>query len=94
MKKAQHTQGPWKLHTHINGGQCLVTDNEEMTHIMLISEARGMGQSAEANARLIAAAPELLEALKWVSSHGYAGGKSFGEVEIVKKAIAKAEGTA
>ncbi len=59
-----HTPAPWKLHRHVNGGQCLVTDNEAMTHIMLISEARGMGHAAEANVRLIAAAPELLEALK------------------------------
>ncbi len=42
-------------------------------------------------AELIAAAPELLEALKWCAEHSYAGGKSFGDVPIVKNAIAKAK---
>lgn len=47
---------------------------------------------AEANARLIAAAPDLLSALLWVSEHAYAGGKSFADLPIVRAAIAKATG--
>jgi hypothetical protein len=44
------------------------------------------------DAKLIAAAPDLLEALKWVATHAYSGGRPVGAVDIVKNAIEKAEG--
>jgi hypothetical protein len=45
---------------------------------------------ALANAKLWAAAADLLDALQWCASHGYAGGKTFGDVEIVRTALTKA----
>lgn len=66
MHNAQHTPAPWKLHRHPSGSESIVTDNEEMMHIMHIQEARGLGAAAEANARLIVAAPRLLAALERV----------------------------
>jgi len=53
-----HTQGPWK---YDDEGQYIFGPNTEM-----IAEIRGYGEylPQEANGRLIAAAPELLEALE------------------------------
>ena len=33
----------------------------------------------------------LVEALKWVAPHSYASGKTFGDVDIIKQALAKTE---
>ena len=72
----KHTPGPWRLHTYLDSGRpnpgSIVADNphgegaEEVASIKWI----GGGFHAEqaANARLIAAAPELLEALRgWLA---------------------------
>lgn len=71
--QAQHTPGPWKASwTHrINNGR------RTGTHVVMregsvnehywIPQFEG-GEEDEANARLIAAAPELLEALKKINS--------------------------
>ncbi len=91
-----HTKGPWTLGTGsipgspknhaVCSGPCIVANV-----VSIISETR----SSEANARLIAAAPELLEALETIA--GFAPGN--GDVcEIIAKraraAIAKATGGA
>ena len=55
IRAAKHTPGPWKL---ITGGPMLVTSDESAII------ATRLGGVSEANARLIAAAPELLAALK------------------------------
>jgi hypothetical protein len=54
--KTQHTPGPWELR-----GPRLVTDKNGVIIAENISSNEG---TSEANAHLIAAAPELLEALK------------------------------
>ena len=88
--------GPWffvvnpsrKRRVHfasVHGGPDEFTVAEVCNHIAVRDEA-------EANARLIAAAPEMLDALKHVAGYAMAGGKSFGDLPIVKAAIAKAEG--
>ncbi len=62
----KHTQGPWFANTDVFEP---VVTNSDGTQIALLGEVSGTvesGQDAECihNARLIAAAPELLEALQ------------------------------
>ena len=59
MTKAQHTPGPWMYHKQLNGSLTFFGENGNRA---ILSAARLINQ--EANARLIAAAPELLDALK------------------------------
>ncbi|RTW54554.1 hypothetical protein [Pseudomonas aeruginosa] len=66
MSKQSHTPGPWEIERYsdgliqIVGGIRAVSDHEE--HVTTVVEAVTRGD--EANARLIAAAPELLDALE------------------------------
>lgn len=57
-QEAKHTPGPWTL----TGGTLI--GGRRKTHIAYVQEAPGLGAAAEANFRLIEAAPELLDALK------------------------------
>lgn len=59
MIKAKHTPGPWMYHKQLNGSLTFFGENGNRA---ILSAARLINQ--EANARLIAAAPELLDALK------------------------------
>jgi hypothetical protein len=91
----KHTPGPWKVETYHDSMFKIVRDLDAG----MVPERR-----LEADARLIAAAPDLLEAciklLKW---HQYArdngaftmaGGDIYIDPEIARKAIAKATGSA
>lgn len=103
----QHTQGPWSVNT------LTPWQTEVFAGSHLICEAVGgqahLGQPRdfavdEANARLIAAAPEMLDALKFVFDHiadpergprdlyPAFGLHSSTAVAMVRDAIAKAEG--
>ena len=59
MSEAQHTPGPWMYHKQLNGSLTFFGENGNRA---ILSAARLINQ--EANARLIATAPELLDALK------------------------------
>ena len=59
MTKAQHTPGPWVYHKQLNGSLTFFGENGNRA---ILSAARLINQ--EANACLIAASPELLDALK------------------------------
>lgn len=97
-----HTPGPWSVADHDSNGQRIVR-NEHIEictcwhHCVVAIE-----QEMEANARLIAAAPDLLAALEmqmrridvWADTPG-AGGASDALLEvgrIARTAIAKAKG--
>ena len=57
--KTQHTPGPWKTN-----GDPVVFSNDS-SQFIAFTDTRGISSdAAKANARLIAAAPDLLEALK------------------------------
>lgn len=60
----QHTAGPWMVEP-INGGQTYQITSAESKHFLVIAETPldGTGRD-EANARVLAAAPKLLEALE------------------------------
>lgn len=97
----KRSEGPWKVSKldgrTINGKAYRNLEGNLVTPaIASIKERTG---ETEANARLIAAAPELLEALKWLNVEFECRDDDFGGVlftrndfERVRKAIAKAEG--
>ncbi len=66
MSKHKHTPGPWEIERYsdgliqIVGDVRIVSDDEENVTTVVEAVARG----DEANARLIVAAPDLLEALQ------------------------------
>jgi hypothetical protein len=83
-----HTPGPWGVTTN-NGIPAVGSDTEEGGLIcdLLASNFSNM----EANARLIAAAPEMLEALRTALVH-LPGLVHPADVKQIRDAIAKAEG--
>lgn len=95
----KHTPGPWGQHSifyHINGA-----DNEGICEVRTTYRTK---PEAEANARLIAASPELLESLKEISGCMRSWFDEFGGrdehqavvlntlIKNAEKAIAKATG--
>lgn len=113
MTHAQHTPGPWTYesdHTHrqynirMLGHQ--ISTRYEAKHICTVNNlpphilANRTPAIAEANARLIAAAPDLLAALQYVlDAHDYDGALTLGTAALspairdrIKREIAKATG--
>jgi len=99
----KHTPGPWDIssfQSHVIVGSPEIVGNAIAT--CHISRAVGDLSTADANARLIAAAPDLLEAcralvLEWNSCFegqdtGYDGTPLHDCVMLASAAIAKAEG--
>lgn len=62
MNDPKFTPGPWRTDCRLIGGQIRITQvpNANMT----VAQVNGRQGEQEANARLIAAAPEMLEALE------------------------------
>lgn len=95
MSEVKHTPGPWSYlrTTHPRG--YIVTGRDGIYDIAIVRDVGGTPENA-ANARLIAAAPELLEALQGVlkAGRGTSGRiilEGWHEV-VVRDAIAKATG--
>ena len=59
-----HTPGPWTF-----SGNTLIQDKGNRLHIGTFSESPGLGYAASANARLIAAAPVMLAALREIACY-------------------------
>jgi len=96
---AQHTPGPWSVGSStvtINGaGHSALAiwppkakAGKRGKQICLVAPIYDWNETDEANARLIAAAPELLEALRHLREHGV----SPRAWDMLNAAIAKAEG--
>ena len=89
---AKHTPGPWRLD---NRGTTYIVDKPGDGYITRdICRMDSSTMSAfhqEGNARLIAAAPDLLEALKMYLIAGHKEARRAASV-VAKAAIAKAEG--
>jgi hypothetical protein len=73
MTERKHTPGPWKAEPDEADEICILQDSTGL----IVTYAFPNGKEREANARLIAAAPELLEALQDLldeaeASHGIA----------------------
>jgi hypothetical protein len=83
---SEHTPGPWKV-SHLNAGQVMTsTDGYD-------ASIRCYGSDGYANARLIAAAPELLSRLKTAMAYMEAKSEQPDWVSETRTIIAKAEGT-
>ena len=87
----KHTPGPWSYWNGICSPGGRVTQDETGTHIA-IPTVYANAQLTDANARLIAAAPELFEALKSVLDMASSGVPNFGTVVSARAAIAKSTG--
>ena len=90
MSTNKHTPGPWRYVGHF-GTHCLDSNGRciaDAPHPNGMSEEEGF-----ANARLIAAAPELLEALEYLAGfEKNADWDGYKAVTMAKSAIAKARG--
>lgn len=95
MNKPKHTQGPWivaKEKTIIRTGELLVASTEPLEAFIGTGLREYNRATREANARLIAAAPEMLEALKVALKHLDIESGGYSIQTQVKRAIAKATG--
>lgn len=98
-QKSKHTPGPW-VPLFIRDEQkisiCNPETKEFVCRIKNEVSGRPIGEDDKANARLIAAAPELLESLKEVVGlacpHPLENKVLFAVCEAAKSIIAKAEG--
>ena len=63
MSNQQHTPGPWDVATKAGDGGLVVRSSKSMHELCQIHSSYKYKDAHKANARLIAAAPELLEAL-------------------------------
>ena len=97
---SNYTKGPWKINKE---GTIMTNKKNEFghyEHLLLMGVSLTLGnhpktEESQANARLIASAPELLEACKWA----YDALKPFSKepleksgIKMLEQAIAKAEG--
>jgi hypothetical protein len=94
----QHTPGPWKVKAGSNAvlaGRKQICSHVNAASVLPVNIVEDH-KIAEANARLIAAAPELLEALKkFALKHRHTYGLDGAwdeEITMAEKAIAKATG--
>jgi len=92
---SEHTPGPWEIHPQFDS---CYRDISAPNHIALARvvwrfEEEDRSPSCEANAHLIAAAPELLEALEnLLKVHEGEGGTQHHAGDMARAAIAKAKG--
>jgi hypothetical protein len=88
-----YTPGPWKVKTTDYAGRYVLFND-----IVRGRVPKDFGDEDEANARLIAAAPDLLEALKdtrdCLAAHGYCSRWEREVLRLAGTAISKAEGAA
>lgn len=98
MTNAAHTPGPWKLENPEMDGEILVTDEQDVTIATVWKQPLDPAEWAEANSRLIAAAPEMLDALRLCEdalsdlARIDDGTPSVSALNMARDAIAKAEG--
>jgi hypothetical protein len=101
---SNHTPGPWLLSTYSHGpfkgraaGVYVDEGDDGENDICEIPQWCGAGDEQEANARLIAAAPDLLAALKHmvgVVEDEFGINATFGGLQNARVAVSKAEGDA
>ncbi len=94
MKKQQHTPGPWRV---TYDGTAYFVQEHLKIEVLSVDEHGNpckWSKEREGNARLIAAAPELLEALELLVDNPYREGTESDERlrRIARAAIAKATG--
>lgn len=90
---AKHTPGPWRVVISDNGDRCEIeaANKDCVARAFAPFPFDTSWDERDANARLIAAAPELLEALQDLVDTGFVGGP---QLKRAQAAIAKATGSA
>ncbi len=91
----KHTPGPWRVGTLLEGPTLYITGADDATVASLrLHTADGKDKTRQANARLIAAAPELLDVLINLADEVEAMHRDYPPVmlEYARAAIAKATG--
>lgn len=96
VKVHSHTPGPWHIR---NGADFEVYEGGDNPHTvasgeLVVAHISRQGGKSDANARLIAAAPEMLELCKRVLRDNERGCLTIDTVQLITDAIAKAEGRA
>lgn len=89
-----HTKGPWVISAKTGSGYAGLIKSAEGIEIAQMLSNRGStgGSNCDPDASLVAAAPELLEALKNVLSHMQEGMWWGSDFLAMRAAIDKAEG--
>lgn len=77
----KHTPGPWQVDGDRNQSEMIIRQASSHGRIAYMEFTTGYADADEANARLIAAAPELLEALERLSAFAEQMFASFAPVE-------------
>jgi hypothetical protein len=89
---ADHTPGPWTIEeSNVGYGPCYYIEGGDGSYV-IHGEGTAWSESDKANARLIAAAPELLEALKVAADALGSEEGMAAAYRLAREAIAKAEG--
>lgn len=97
-----HTPGPWEIRSRHESSMdhttvirsVVIPGHDYIMVSRIVDPTPEQDQVARANVRLLAAAPDLLEALKrmWLASTNFSCMPSDSDVQCAAKAIAKAEG--
>lgn len=86
----KHTPGPWKRHVFVDGSVGVISGNQT---ICQFSHLEGAGRNiAEADGRLIVAAPDLLKALIGLVDAADETRITYRDIDTARDAIAKATG--
>ena len=89
-EEVKHTAGPWNWHEQGDANEYALLSNTKRWVIAFRQNGEILTGQQRANARLIAAAPELLEACQmiaqWMKSEGIAPNR----LEEIEKVISKA----
>ena len=90
---SNHTPGPWEIKRHFDPGYKFISapKHSHLAQVVWCMEDEGRSPECEANAYLIAAAPELLEALDKIIGLAKVG-RMVHVINTAKAAIAKAKG--
>ena len=92
-QETSYTQGPWKTQTHISLDRLEIRDADGRRIAVCAMDFPMSAKTHDANARLIAAAPELLEALQEIVT---AAGEGWSHLDAsftkARAAISKAIG--
>ena len=87
---SKHTPGPWHINDHAHDEEVVYIEADRYGVASIFTDTDKVDSTELANARLIAAAPELLEALKNIENDdGHIPSTIW---NMCKAAIAKAEG--
>lgn len=94
---SKHTEGPWIVAEDVINDRPEIRDRDGRLIAVVMRHYPMSAKTQTTNAHLIAAAPELLDALKWLNSEFECRDDEFGGVlftrsdfERIRKAIAKA----